>query len=64
MVGLVQGLPRQPATMDACRAEIGRAAAQIILNDTLDEPDPDLQTHVTMTPTLSLGDTLRRKRSG
>jgi LacI family transcriptional regulator, gluconate utilization system Gnt-I transcriptional repressor len=60
----LQGLPRQLATMDACRAEIGNAAARIILNDTLDEPDPDLQTHVTMTPTLSLGDTLRRKRSG
>jgi LacI family gluconate utilization system Gnt-I transcriptional repressor len=48
--------------MDACRAEIGQAAAKIILNDTLEVPDPDLQTQITMTPTLSLGDTLRRKR--
>ena len=61
-VELLQGLPRQLATMDACRLEIGQAAARIILNDTLDEPDPDLQTQITLTPTLSLGDTLRRNR--
>lgn len=62
-VELLQGLPRQLATMDACRLEIGQAAARIILNDTLEEPDPDLQTQITLTPTLSLGDTLRRKRN-
>jgi len=58
----LQGLPRQLATMDACRSEIGQAAAQIVLNQTLDEPDVDNQTQVTLTPKLSFGDTLRRNR--
>ena len=61
-VELLQGLPRQLATMDACRIEIGQAAAKIILNQTLDEPDADVPNQLTLTPTLSLGDTLRRKR--
>ena len=61
-VELLQGLPRQLATMDACRIEIGRAAAEIVLNDTLDEPDPDMPTRITLKPTLSFGDTLRRNR--
>lgn len=63
-VELLQGLPRQLATMDACRIEIGQTAAQIVLNQTLDEPDADLPRHVTLTPKLSLGDTLRRKHRG
>lgn len=61
-VELLQGLPRQLATMDACRIEIGEAAAKIILNQTLDEPDADVPSQVTLTPKLSFGDTLRRKR--
>ena len=61
-VELLQGLPRQLATMDACRAEIGQAAAKIVLNYTTDAPDPDVPTQVTMTPKLSFGDTLRRHR--
>lgn len=61
-VELLQGLPRQLATMDACRAEIGQAAARIVLNYTTDAPDPDVPTQVTMTPKLSFGDTLRRHR--
>jgi LacI family gluconate utilization system Gnt-I transcriptional repressor len=61
-VELLQGLPRQLATMDACRAEIGQAAARIVLNNTLDEPDPGVQEQITLTPKLSLGDTLRRHR--
>ena len=61
-VELLQGLPRQLATMDACRIEIGQAAARIILNQTLDEPDADVPQSVTLTPTLSFGDTLRRRR--
>ncbi|MGR3473130.1 MAG: substrate-binding domain-containing protein, partial [Sulfitobacter sp.] len=63
-VELLQGLPRQLATMDACRNEIGQAAARIILNQTRPEPDPEMQTQITLTPTLSLGDTLRRRRQG
>ena len=61
-VELLQGLPRQLATMDACRIEIGQTAARIILNRTLDEPDPSVQEQVTLTPKLSFGDTLRRRR--
>ena len=61
-VELLQGLPRQLATMDACRNEIGQAAARIILNQTAPEPDPDQPTQITLAPKLSLGDTLRRRR--
>jgi LacI family transcriptional regulator, gluconate utilization system Gnt-I transcriptional repressor len=61
-VELLQGLPMQLATMDACRIEIGQAAARIILNRTSDEPDADLPAQVTLTPTLAFGDTLRRNR--
>lgn len=61
-VELLQGLPRQLATMDACRIEIGQAAAHIILNSTSDTPDPDFAKQVTLKPTLSFGDTLRRNR--
>ncbi|MFV2003106.1 MAG: LacI family DNA-binding transcriptional regulator [Paracoccaceae bacterium] len=58
-VELLQGLPRQLATMDACRAEIGRTAAAIIarrLNDPAAEPGEK----IVLTPQLTLGDTLRR----
>ncbi|MFT6024865.1 MAG: LacI family gluconate utilization system Gnt-I transcriptional repressor [Ascidiaceihabitans sp.] len=60
-VELLQGLPRKLATMDACRLEIGRAAAQIIVDRNADGADdaPVLQT---LTPTISFGDTLRRNR--
>ena len=61
-VELLQGLPRQLATMDACRAEIGQAAARIVLDSTSDTPDPDLPRTITLKPTLSYGDTLRRHR--
>lgn len=60
-VELLQGLPRKLTTMDACRLEIGRAAAQIIVDRNADGADdaPVLQT---LTPTISFGDTLRRNR--
>ena len=61
-VELLQGLPRQLATMDACRAEIGQAAARIVLNQTLDKPTEDVPHQLTLSPKLSLGDTLRRHR--
>lgn len=63
-VELLQGLPRQLATMDACRREIGAAAAQIILNQSSDTPDADAPTRITMTPKMTFGDTLRRHRRG
>lgn len=61
-IELLQGLPRQLATMDACRREIGAAAAEIILNRSSETPDTEAPTRITMTPKLSLGDTLRRNR--
>ena len=58
-VELLQGLPRKLATTDACRLEIGRAAAEIILERS--RPDSDnAPKHITMTPKISYGDTLRR----
>jgi len=63
-VELLAGLPRQLATTDACRREIGVEAAKIILNASQPEPDPDLPTSITMKPLLAFGDTLRRKQRG
>ena len=59
-VDLLQGLPRQLATMDACRVEIGRAAAQIVA-DRLEEPEAEAQSTITLTPKISFGDTLKRR---
>jgi LacI family gluconate utilization system Gnt-I transcriptional repressor len=58
-VELLDGLPRQLATMDACRRDIGRKAAQIVaaLNRGDEVPEGPV---VTLSPTLSPGDTLRR----
>jgi LacI family gluconate utilization system Gnt-I transcriptional repressor len=63
-IELLDGLPRQLATTDACRHEIGSEAARIILNACSPDHDPDVPTLVTMKPTLSLGDTLRRHKHG
>ncbi|MFK7877663.1 MAG: LacI family DNA-binding transcriptional regulator [Paracoccaceae bacterium] len=60
-VELLQGLPRQLATMDACRREIGEAAARIIL-ERCAEDAPDAPTTTILKPTISFGDTLRRHR--
>lgn len=57
-VELIQGLPRQLASIDACRDEIGRRAAEIIVARTND-PDADIESHVTLVPTINRGDTLR-----
>ena len=58
-VELLDGLPRQLATMDACRREIGVKAAQIIVarNQGLANED---ETTVTLSQKLSPGETLRR----
>ncbi len=58
-VELRQGLPRQLTTADACRLEIGRAAAQIILDRSKPDADPAPQ-NITLSPKISYGDTLRR----
>ncbi|WP_299966775.1 LacI family DNA-binding transcriptional regulator [uncultured Roseobacter sp.] len=65
-VELLQGLPRQLATMDACRTEIGAAAAQIILdrNALPEDADPGPPVRMTLTPKITFGDTLRRSRRG
>ena len=56
-VELLEGLPMQLATMDACRSEIGRRAAEIIcarVEGTFD----DSQKIVELAPTLNRGATL------
>ncbi|MGH1452890.1 MAG: LacI family DNA-binding transcriptional regulator [Paracoccaceae bacterium] len=58
-VELLQGLPRQLATMDACRAEVGRRAAEILVERT-QNPDAPMDDQVILTPKISYGDTLRR----
>jgi len=52
-VELLDGLPRRLATMDACRLEIGRKAAEIIAGKAT------VGATVELFPTLQLGDTIR-----
>ncbi|MEX0317089.1 MAG: LacI family DNA-binding transcriptional regulator [Ruegeria sp.] len=59
-VELLQGLPRKLATMDACRLEIGRKAAEIIAAR-LENPEAEIDTRVTLTPKISYGETLKRR---
>ena len=59
-VELLDGLPRKLATMDACRREIGEIAAQIVFEQSRTDADQSPQ-HVTLTPKIAPGDTLRRK---
>ena len=60
-VELLQGLPRQLATMDACRLEIGRRAAGIIAARQQDKPAREMENQIILTPTISFGDTLKRR---
>lgn len=58
-VELLEGLPMQLATMDACRSEIGRRAAEMVcarIDGTFDET----KKIVELSPTLNRGVTLRR----
>lgn len=59
-VELLQGLPRQLATMDACRSEIGHKAAEIIVAR-LEDPQAHVESQVILTPRIEFGDTLRRR---
>lgn len=59
-VELLQGLPRKLATMDACRLEVGRTAAQIIA-DRVQKPEEDVKSIVELSPTIAYGDTLKRR---
>ncbi|GAB4282613.1 MAG: LacI family DNA-binding transcriptional regulator CceR [Roseovarius sp.] len=58
-LNLLKGLPRELATMDACRHEIGRKAAEIIARRVADggEGAPE---RIVLEPRISYGDTLRR----
>ncbi|MDT0681229.1 LacI family DNA-binding transcriptional regulator [Roseicyclus sp. F158] len=56
---LLNGLPRRIATMDACRREIGEAAAQIIARRAGGAP-ASAEDRVVMTPKLDPGETLLR----
>ena len=58
-VELLEGLPRRLATMDACRLEIGRKAAQIIASRQ-EENDEDVEGIVELSPKIEFGDTLKR----
>jgi len=58
-VELLDGLPRRLATMDACRLEIGRRAAQIIAARALEDV-PETEDRIELTPKLQFGDTLKR----
>ena len=58
-VELLNGLPRRLATMDACRSEIGRRAAQYIIHKVA-EPDRAMDQEIVLEPTIELGDTLVR----
>ena len=57
-VDLLEGLPRRLATMDSCRREIGRKAAEIIAG----RPHSGLigGEVIELTPVLQLGDTIRK----
>lgn len=56
-VELLDGLPRRLATMDACRLDIGRAAAEIIAGK---RPDGVIGGEIIeLTPKLQLGATIR-----
>lgn len=57
-VELLQGLPRKLASMDACRRESGRHAAQIIAARVAGE---DIDGVVELTPKIAFGDTLKRR---
>jgi LacI family gluconate utilization system Gnt-I transcriptional repressor len=58
-VELLDGLPLQLATMDACRYEIGQTAAQIIA-DRVSGDASDNGSQIELSPQIALGDTLKR----
>ncbi|HGG05656.1 MAG TPA: LacI family DNA-binding transcriptional regulator [Aliiroseovarius sp.] len=60
-VELLAGLPRQLATMDACRTEIGREAARIISERVAAGENSAAGERVELNPSLAPGDTLKRR---
>ena len=62
-VELLDGLPRRLATMDACRSEIGRKAAEIIARRAADPQEAQTAgERIVLTPQLDTGDTLLRAK--
>lgn len=61
-IEFLDGLPRKLATMDACRAEIGRKAAQIIAKRVEDE-NAEAGEVITLEPSIAFGETLKRKKN-
>ncbi|MEL6375789.1 MAG: LacI family DNA-binding transcriptional regulator [Pseudomonadota bacterium] len=59
-LNLLKGLPRELATVDSCRHEIGRKAAEIIVEQTRNEEASEPQ-RVVLDPMIDYGDTLRRR---
>ena len=57
-VELLEGLPLKLATMDACRFEIGKIAAEIISNRVAGKKDT-YDRITALKPKLDLGDTLK-----
>lgn len=60
-IEFLDGLPQKLATMDACRVEIGKAAAELIAKR-VEDPDIKGGEIITMEPSLELGQTLKRKK--
>ena len=58
-VEMLQGLPLQLATMDACRSEIGRKAAELIVQQ-VKEPGLKIDKIQEILPKIDFGDTLKR----
>lgn len=59
-LNLLKGLPRELASMDACRHEIGFKAAEIIARR-FQEGEDGKPARVVLAPKISYGDTLRRR---
>ncbi len=57
-LNLLKGLPRELATMDACRLEIGQRAARLIVDRLT---GPQAPQRIVLEPTISYGDTLKRR---
>jgi len=60
-VNMLRGLPMHLATMDACRHEIGRRAAEIVAARAAN-PELPRGERVILTPQVTPGDTLRPRR--
>lgn len=57
-LNLLKGLPRELASMDACRLEIGRRAAEIIAKRVEEDANDPQPTRIVLEPTITYGDTL------